>query len=145
MVLLIKIPIGLARGIRGIIACPDPVSIQLAAGVDDLGYGLATGSAATREGTRGFLPRRTFCLRPGCGTRPLAWIPTGGTSGAPTCTTMSEADLVRDFEQARRRQQAMWAAGDYTRVAEQLTRVSAAVVEATASPHRRREASDHSS
>ncbi len=31
-------PIGLARGIRGIIACPDPVSIQLAAGVDDLGY-----------------------------------------------------------------------------------------------------------
>ena len=39
----------------------------------------------------------------------------------------------------------MWAAGDYTRVAEQLTGVSAAVVEATASPHRRREASDHSS
>jgi len=35
---LTKIPIGLARGIRGIIACPDPVSIQLAAGVDDLGY-----------------------------------------------------------------------------------------------------------
>jgi hypothetical protein len=54
VVLLTKIPIGLARGIRGIIACPDPVSIQLAAGVDDLGYGLATGSAATREGTRGF-------------------------------------------------------------------------------------------
>ena len=64
---------------------------------------------------------------------------------APTCTTMSEADLVRDFEQARRRHQAMWAAGDYTRVAEQLTGVSAAVVEAAASPHRRREASDHSS
>ena len=58
---------------------------------------------------------------------------------------MSEADLVRDFEQARRRHQATWAAGDYTRVAEQLTGVSAAVVEATASPHRRREASDHSS
>ena len=44
---------------------------------------------------------------------------------------MSEADLVRDFEQARRRHQAMWAAGDYTRVAEQLTGVSAALVEAT--------------
>lgn len=64
---------------------------------------------------------------------------------APTCTTMSEADLVPDFGQARRRHQAMWAAGDYTRVAEQLTGVSAAVVEAAASPHRRREASDHSS
>jgi len=38
VVLLIKIPIGLARGTRGIIACPDPVSIQLAADVDDLGY-----------------------------------------------------------------------------------------------------------
>ncbi len=58
---------------------------------------------------------------------------------------MGEADLVRDFEQARRRHQAMWAAGDYTRVAEQLTGVSAAVVEAAASPRRRRETSDHSS
>ena len=38
MVLLTKIPIGLARGIRGIIACPDPISIPLAADVDDLGY-----------------------------------------------------------------------------------------------------------
>ena len=52
---------------------------------------------------------------------------------------------MRDFEQARRRHQAMWAAGDHTRVAEQLTGVTAAVVEAAASPHRRREASDHSS
>ncbi len=38
---------------------------------------------------------------------------------APTFTTMNEADLLRDFEQARRRHRAMWAAGDYTRVAEQ--------------------------
>ena len=74
---------------------PDPVSIQLAAGVDDLGYGLATGSAATREGTRGFLPRRTFCLRPGCGTRPLAWIPTGGTCGLCGSTRRDRSRRIR--------------------------------------------------
>jgi 2-polyprenyl-6-hydroxyphenyl methylase/3-demethylubiquinone-9 3-methyltransferase len=43
---------------------------------------------------------------------------------------MGEPDFVRDFEQARRLHGALWAAGDYTRVAEQLTEVSAAVVNA---------------
>jgi len=43
---------------------------------------------------------------------------------------MGEPDFVRDFEQARRLHGAFWAAGDYTRVAEQLTEVSAAVVNA---------------
>ena len=43
---------------------------------------------------------------------------------------MGEPDVVRDFEQARRLHGALWAAGDYTRVAEQLTGVSAAVVNA---------------
>src|SRR5690349_18379091 len=43
---------------------------------------------------------------------------------------MSEAELQKDYELARRMHGAMWAAGDYTRVAEQLTGVSAAVVEA---------------
>lgn len=39
-------------------------------------------------------------------------------------------ELSRDYEQARRVHAALWAEGDYTRVAEQLTGVSAAVVEA---------------
>ena len=43
---------------------------------------------------------------------------------------MGEPDFVHDFEQARRLHGALWAAGDYTRVAEQLTEVSAAVVNA---------------
>jgi 2-polyprenyl-6-hydroxyphenyl methylase/3-demethylubiquinone-9 3-methyltransferase len=43
---------------------------------------------------------------------------------------MGEPAFLHDFEQARRQHGAMWAAGDYTRVAEQLTGVSAAVVEA---------------
>ena len=43
---------------------------------------------------------------------------------------MGEPEFLHDFEQARRLHGAMWAAGDYTRVAEQLTGVSAAVVEA---------------
>jgi 2-polyprenyl-6-hydroxyphenyl methylase/3-demethylubiquinone-9 3-methyltransferase len=43
---------------------------------------------------------------------------------------MSEADFGEDYELARRMHGALWAAGDYTRVAEQLTGVSAAVVEA---------------
>jgi len=43
---------------------------------------------------------------------------------------MGEPDVVYDFEQARRLHGALWAAGDYTRVAEQLTGVSAAVVNA---------------
>ena len=43
---------------------------------------------------------------------------------------MGEPEFLQDFEQARRLHGAMWAAGDYTRVAEQLTGVSAAVVEA---------------
>jgi hypothetical protein len=40
--------------------------------------------------------------------------------------------LLRDFEQARRMHKARWADGSYTRVAAQLTGVSAAVVEAAA-------------
>jgi ubiquinone/menaquinone biosynthesis C-methylase UbiE len=43
---------------------------------------------------------------------------------------MSEAEFRGDYELARRMHGALWAAGDYTRVAEQLTVVSAAVVEA---------------
>ena len=43
---------------------------------------------------------------------------------------MSEAEFREDYELARRMHGALWAAGDYTRVAEQLTGVSAAVVEA---------------
>ena len=43
---------------------------------------------------------------------------------------MGEPEFLHNFEQARRLHGAMWAAGDYTRVAEQLTGVSAAVVEA---------------
>jgi 2-polyprenyl-6-hydroxyphenyl methylase/3-demethylubiquinone-9 3-methyltransferase len=43
---------------------------------------------------------------------------------------MSEAEFREDYELARRMHGALWAAGDYTRVAEQLTEVSAAVVEA---------------
>jgi SAM-dependent methyltransferase len=43
---------------------------------------------------------------------------------------VSQAEFVRDYEQARRTHQARWALGDYTRVAEELTGVSAAVVEA---------------
>jgi 2-polyprenyl-6-hydroxyphenyl methylase/3-demethylubiquinone-9 3-methyltransferase len=43
---------------------------------------------------------------------------------------MSEAEFLKDYEPARRMHGALWAAGDYTRVAEQLTGVSAAVVEA---------------
>jgi ubiquinone/menaquinone biosynthesis C-methylase UbiE len=43
---------------------------------------------------------------------------------------MSEAEFLKDYELARRLHGALWAAGDYTRVAEQLTGVSAAVVEA---------------
>jgi ubiquinone/menaquinone biosynthesis C-methylase UbiE len=43
---------------------------------------------------------------------------------------MSEAEFQEDYELARRMHGALWAAGDYTRVAEQLTGVSAAVVEA---------------
>ena len=42
---------------------------------------------------------------------------------------MGEAEL-RDYEQARRMHEALWADGDYTRVAELLTGVSTAVVEA---------------
>ena len=42
---------------------------------------------------------------------------------------MGEAEFLRDFEQARRMHEALWAEGDYTRVAELLTGVSAAVVE----------------
>src|SRR5215472_8439588 len=49
-----------------------------------------------------------------------------GTKGAG----MGELDFVHDFEQARRLHGALWAAGDYTRVAEQLTEVSAVVVNA---------------
>ena len=41
---------------------------------------------------------------------------------------MSEAEFLKDYELARRTHGALWAAGDYTRVAEQLTGVSAAVV-----------------
>jgi ubiquinone/menaquinone biosynthesis C-methylase UbiE len=41
---------------------------------------------------------------------------------------MSEAEFVKDYELARRMHGALWAAGDYTRVAEQLTGVSVAVV-----------------
>ena len=44
---------------------------------------------------------------------------------------MGEAEL-RDYEQARRMHEALWADGDYTRVAELLTGVSTAVVEAAA-------------
>ena len=66
MVLLTKIPIGLARGIRGIIACPDPVSIQLAAGVDDLGY---------RFGYRfGRDPRRYPRLFTASNVLPTTWL-----------------------------------------------------------------------
>jgi hypothetical protein len=43
---------------------------------------------------------------------------------------MSEVECLEDYESARRMHGALWAAGDYTRVAEQLTGVSAAVVEA---------------
>jgi cyclopropane fatty-acyl-phospholipid synthase-like methyltransferase len=43
---------------------------------------------------------------------------------------MSEAEYQKDYDLARRMHAALWAAGDYTRVAEQLTGVSAAVVEA---------------
>jgi 2-polyprenyl-6-hydroxyphenyl methylase/3-demethylubiquinone-9 3-methyltransferase len=43
---------------------------------------------------------------------------------------MGEPDVVHDFAQARRLHGALWAAGDYTRVAEQLTAVSVAVVDA---------------
>jgi ubiquinone/menaquinone biosynthesis C-methylase UbiE len=43
---------------------------------------------------------------------------------------MSEAEFREDYELARGMHGALWAAGDYTRVAEQLTGVSAAVVEA---------------
>jgi 2-polyprenyl-6-hydroxyphenyl methylase/3-demethylubiquinone-9 3-methyltransferase len=43
---------------------------------------------------------------------------------------MSEAEYQKDYDLARRMHGALWAAGDYTRVAEQLTGVSAAVVEA---------------
>jgi 2-polyprenyl-6-hydroxyphenyl methylase/3-demethylubiquinone-9 3-methyltransferase len=43
---------------------------------------------------------------------------------------MSEAEFQKDYEQARRMHGALWAAGDYTRVAEELTGVSAAVVAA---------------
>jgi SAM-dependent methyltransferase len=43
---------------------------------------------------------------------------------------MSEAEFLEDYELARRLHGALWAAGDYTRVAEQLTGVSAAVVNA---------------
>ena len=43
---------------------------------------------------------------------------------------MGAPEFLHDFEQARRLHGAMWAAGDYTRVAEQLTGVSAAGVEA---------------
>jgi len=42
---------------------------------------------------------------------------------------MNEAEFREDYELARRMHGAMWAAGDYARVAEQLTGVSAAVVE----------------
>src|SRR6516225_6557837 len=52
--------------------------------------------------------------------------PTGGVKGAG----MSEAEFLEDYELARRMHGALWAAGDYTRVADQLTGVSAAVVEA---------------
>ncbi len=77
MVLLTKIPIGLARGIRGIIACPDPVSIQLAAGVDDLGYRFGYRSAATREGTAAFtasnVPLTTWLRHPAAGLHSCRW------------------------------------------------------------------------
>ena len=43
---------------------------------------------------------------------------------------MSEAEFRDDYELAQRMHGALWAAGDYARVAEQLTGVSAAVVEA---------------
>jgi ubiquinone/menaquinone biosynthesis C-methylase UbiE len=43
---------------------------------------------------------------------------------------MSETEFLEDYELARRMHGALWAAGDYSRVAEQLTGVSAAVVEA---------------
>lgn len=43
---------------------------------------------------------------------------------------MGDPDFAHDFEQARRLHGALWVAGDYTRVAEQLTEVSAAVVNA---------------
>ena len=43
---------------------------------------------------------------------------------------MSEADFLADYELALRMHGALWNAGDYTRVAEQLIGVSAEVVEA---------------
>jgi 2-polyprenyl-6-hydroxyphenyl methylase/3-demethylubiquinone-9 3-methyltransferase len=43
---------------------------------------------------------------------------------------MGEAEFQKDYELARRMHGALWAAGDYARVAEQLIGVSAAVVEA---------------
>ena len=43
---------------------------------------------------------------------------------------MSAVEFQKDYELARRTHAALWAAGDYTRVAEELTGVSAAVVEA---------------
>jgi len=43
---------------------------------------------------------------------------------------MSEPEFLKDYELAQRMHGALWASGDYTRVAEQLTGVSATVVEA---------------
>ena len=43
--------------------------------------------------------------------------PTGGVKGAG----MSEAEFREDYELTRRMPGALWAAGDYARVAEQLT------------------------
>ena len=51
---------------------------------------------------------------------------TGGVKGAG----MSELGFREDYELARRMHGALWAAGDYTRVAEQITGVSVTVVAA---------------
>jgi len=55
---------------------------------------------------------------------------TGDPASAGKGTGMSEAEFRGDYELALRMHGALWAAGDYTRVAEQLTGVSEAVVEA---------------
>jgi hypothetical protein len=77
VVLIVKIPIGMARGILRIITCPDPVSCQLADGVDNLGYWLGCWFGYRRFGddplryprlfTASGVPLTTWLRRPAAG------------------------------------------------------------------------------
>ena len=77
------------------------------------GAAVSSGAACSCYAVSMAVLRRWTVLTP-CG---LQYPALAGVKGAG----MSEAEFLEDYELARRMHGALWAAGDYTRVAEQLT------------------------